>query len=303
MACTARRSCPRTIQNDFSRSRIGKALNARRHGPDSDQPTSAASTRTRTCRTTIRPACRITIFGVGGVTPEQLAYLQIPGAVRRRDDRAGPERLDLRRPRPVRHQAADGERRSRVSRSARSIARSARSCAPTRTTRRTTWPARARRRSTRSAASTCREVFAEARLPLAAGQAVRARRCRSKRATATRTTTSASTRTATSSASSGRRSKRSDVPRQLSARSALAEHPGAVPAAACAARRHHRSVLERRSASTPTASFEECARTRRDGRAVRQHPRRTRPRSTTAWSAAIRISIRRSRTRTRTASC
>ena len=76
---------------------------------------------------------------------------------RRRNGRAGPERLDFRRPRPVRPQAAHRQRRSRRSRSARNIARRNPSCVPTKPSRPAISPARARRRSTRSVSSTSRK--------------------------------------------------------------------------------------------------------------------------------------------------
>ena len=71
------------FQNDFSRTRLGKALNAVVDRPGRPAP-SAASTRTPTCRTTIPLACRTNIFGIGGVTPDQLAYLQVPGLTKAR---------------------------------------------------------------------------------------------------------------------------------------------------------------------------------------------------------------------------
>ena len=73
---------------------------------------------------------------------------------RRRDGRAGPERLDFRRPRPVRPQAADRERRSR-DRVRRGVPLGAfPSCAPTKPSRPAISPARALRRSTPTGSST-----------------------------------------------------------------------------------------------------------------------------------------------------
>ena len=174
--------------------------------------------------------------------------------------------------------------------------RRSRSCRPTRPTRPTICSARALRarhdRSVRRQGAVRRSAHAAG-----AGQDRSRRTWRSKRATATRTTTSASTPTPTSSASTGRRSKTSVSVAAISARCARRMRRSCSCRTARAARRQHRSVRGRyrsrdRDVVTGGASAAQCALTRRHGGSVRHHPARTRPRSTTAWSAATRISIR-----------
>ena len=64
-------------QNDFSRARLGKALNAVTH-PETGQIVCRVNADTDFSNDD--PACvPYNIFQLGGVTPDQLAYLQIPG--------------------------------------------------------------------------------------------------------------------------------------------------------------------------------------------------------------------------------
>ena len=157
------------FQNDMSRQRVGKALNA----VVDTRPDSQTLGQT-VCRVNADvdlsnddPACvPWNIFNIGGVTPAAAGLPAHSGSDGRLDDRAGAERLDLRRPRPIRRQAADGDATASRLRSARNIARSDPSCARTPRISRTICSVRARPRSTRSGSFDVRELFAELRVPI-----------------------------------------------------------------------------------------------------------------------------------------
>ena len=101
----------------MSRQRVGKALNA----VVDTRPDSQTLGQT-VCRVNADidlsnddPACvPWNIFNIGGVTPEQLAYLHIPGVMEGSTTEQVLSGSIFRRSRPVRRQAADGERRRRV---------------------------------------------------------------------------------------------------------------------------------------------------------------------------------------------
>ena len=129
------------------------------------------------------------------------------------------------------------------------------------------------------------------------------RRCRSKRAIATRTTTSASTPTPTSSACDWAPVERHDAcAAATSARCARRTSRSCSCSRACSS-----TATPIRAANalgeTPEASLDECARTGVTAAQYGNILAEPGLRSTTAWSAATRTSIRRSRTPTRSASC
>ena len=265
-------------QNDLSRSRMGKALNA----VVDTRPDSLTQGQT-VCRVNADvdlsnddPACvPWNIFNIGGVTPNQLAYLQIPGvmqgstteqvlsgsisgdlgqygiklptandgiafAVRRGVSlgalRAAPGCL-VSDERPVRSGRADArhDRRIRRQGSLRRVARAA--------------PA---------GQADGADAVVRNGLPLLGLQP----RLRHEQLQARSRLGS---------------SRQRPAARQLSARSALAERAGAVPAAACPAERHHRSVRGRSDQCKHGGRSDGHLRTVRalrcHGRAVRQHPR------------------------------
>ena len=190
------------FQNDFSRSRLRKALNAVT-GPNG------------------QPVCRVNadadlsnddpncvpyqIFGVGGVTPEQLAYLQIPGLSEGETVEqilSGSVSGDLGQYGVKLPTANDG-----LGVAFGAEYRSERSELRTDANYQTQRPGRPGRADARHVRPVRRQGSVRRSAPAARCRTSRSpTRCRSKRAIATRTTTSASTRTATSSVCSGRRS-------------------------------------------------------------------------------------------------
>ena len=210
------------------------------------------------------------IFQPGGVTPDQLAYLQVPGLVGGLDDGAGAERIGLRRPRrtaklPTANDGARGRVRCGVSLGALGAAH------------RPGLPDRRPGRAGRADAGHDRLVQRARAVHRGApavdpGQAVRALavarsglpllglqpRLRDRHLQA-RTRLGAGARTSVSAAAT-------------SARCARRTSRSCSCSRACSSRQR-RSVREPVGGDAPSGVTEECARHRRAAGAVRQHPR------------------------------
>ena len=255
-ASTARRSSPRTILNDFSRYAPGQGVERSRRQPtrlDDVRPDRVPRQRGRGPEQQRSALRAVQHLPAGGVTPEPLAYLQIPGF-------------------------SEGSTSNRCSaaRSRRSRSATASSCR-----RRTMARHRVRRRVSLANTRSCAPIRAFQTGDLA-GQGAP-----TLDTTARTTSASCSLRCACRSSRTSRSREHAvarggyrysdynlgfdtdtykfgldwapdrghPFPWQLPARGARAEHPGAVPAAARAARRQRRSVREtcRRTAPSGVA--------------------------------------------------